>query len=237
MDLTSPALKTDQYLLSPHGAVSQAADADAILSRARPHRGSSTEPSSGFGPAFAAARWARHMVAAFMRPPLAVPPSRQELSAMPRSGSDAAASLVADARGTGTIATATEDAAALRSTHGASVATEAQATIAAWLAVDLEVSAVIGRRGTAAVLQRALMVTRRMHRWMPEPSDDVSLDACVRALGDALAGQAPEDSSAGQQALETAFHDLLSSLVGGALTTQLLHTARTALRTRIEPAP
>ncbi len=97
--------------------------------------------------------------------------------------------------------------------------------IALWRAVDLDVSAVIGRRGTAAVLRRALVVVRRTHGWMSEPPDDDDFDACLHALIDVLASQAPEERVSGQHALEFAFHDLLASLVGGVLAAQLLRTA------------
>ena len=161
---------------------------------------------------------------------------------MPGSGSDPAASFVVDAHETGTIATATnvatgDDAAAAKSAHAASAARQAQGTIARWRAVDHDVSAVIGHRGTAAVLRRALTTTRRAHGWMPAPAEDASFDACVRALSDALAGQAPEASGAGRLSLEAAFRDLLASLVGGALTTQLLRAAWIADCTRIESVP
>lgn len=161
---------------------------------------------------------------------------------MPASGSDPAILFVADGHDMGTIATATdistsEDATAVLRANSASPGTEIQAAIALWRAVDLDVSAVIGHRGTAAVLRRALTMARRTHGWMPEPVDDASLDACVFALSDALASQAPAVSGAANHALEGTFRDLLASLVGSTLTTQLLRAAWTARRPPIEPVP
>ena len=110
----------------------------------------------------------------------------------------------------------------------------AQGTIALWRAVDLDVSAVIGQRGTAAVLRRALVVMRRTHGWMSAPSDDTDFDACVHTLSHVLASRAPEERVSGQHALETAFHDLLASLVGAPLAAQLLRAGWSERRTRLE---
>ncbi len=156
---------------------------------------------------------------------------------MPGPGSDPAASFVSEAHEMGTITTATDDTTATLGSTTARIDPAIEAAIALWRAVDLEVSALIGRRGSAAVLRRTLVMTRRRHGWMHEPSDDAGFEACVLALGDALGGQAPEESLAGRHALEAAFHDLLASLVGGALTTQLLRAARESLQPRIESVP
>ena len=110
----------------------------------------------------------------------------------------------------------------------------AEATIALWRAVDLGVSTVIGRRGTAAVLRRALVIVRRTHGWMSEPLDDLDFDGCVHTLNNALASQAPEQRASGKHALETVFHDLLASLVGAALAAQLLRAAWSERQIRIE---
>lgn len=200
------------------------------------------ELSSGFGQAFAAVRWAQGMVAGFVHPSHMIPSTRQELSAMHVSGSDPIASLALMTNETGTIAAATDrstvdDATAMRSASAESADAGVQGTIALWRAVDLDVSAVIGQRGTAAVLRRALYVTRRTHGWMSEPADDTDFDACVSTLSDALAGQAPEERASGQHALESAFHDLLASLVGAALAAQLLRTAWAERQARIDAVP
>ena len=156
---------------------------------------------------------------------------------MPGPRSDSAASFVSEAHGMGTITTATDDSTAAQGSTTASADPSMHATIALWRAVDLEVSAVIGPRGSAAVLRRTLVMTRRTHGWMHEPSDEAGFEACVLALGEALAGQASEESVAGRLALEAAFRDLLSSLVGGALATQLLRASRESLQPRIERVP
>ena len=156
---------------------------------------------------------------------------------MPGPGSDPAASFVSEAHEMGTITIATDDTTAAQGATTASADPATHVTIALWRAVDLQVSALIGRRGSAAVLRRTLAVTRRTHGWLHEPSDDAGFEACVLALSAALAGQAHEESAAAGRALEAAFHDLLSSLVGAMLTTQLLGAARDSLQPGIDPVP
>lgn len=157
------------------------------------------------------------------------------------SRSDPTASLALVTHRSAKIAAATggpmvDDAAAVRSASAESADSGAQGTIALWRAVDLDVSAVIGQRGTAAVLRRALVVMRRTHGWMSDPADDTDFDACLHSLADTLASQAPEERASGQRALEAAFHDLLASLVGAALATQLLRAAWSERQARIDAA-
>ena len=137
---------------------------------------------------------------------------------------------IAAAMGRSTI----DDATAARSARAESAGPVVEGTIALWRAVDLDVSAVIGQRGTAAVLRRALVVMRRTHGWMSEPSDDTDFDACVQALSNVFASRAPEERVSGQHDLETAFHDLLASLVGATLAAQLLRAGWTERRARLE---
>jgi hypothetical protein len=108
---------------------------------------------------------------------------------------------------------------------------------ARWGAVDAALSGVIGRRGAAAVLRRALFMTRGTHRWMPVPSPDTGFDACLDAFTRALAEQRREDCGAGRRALEASFHDLLATLVGMELTGQLLQASRCAQPALRTPVP
>jgi hypothetical protein len=160
---------------------------------------------------------------------------------MPGCGSDPAASFVPQANETRTIAaapamTTSEEAAAIQSAGVASHGTEIQGAIALWHAIDLDVSAVIGPRGTAAVLRPVLAMTRRTHGWLPELPHDAGFDVCVRALSDALDDGGTEASAAARQAVQVAFRDLLASLVGAALAKQLLKAASAARQARGEPA-
>jgi hypothetical protein len=113
----------------------------------------------------------------------------------------------------------------------------ARGTIALWRPVDLDVSAVIGHRGTAAVLRRALATVRRTHGWLPDPSDGASFDVCVKSLDDALEGRGKEEAAAGVLAVQMDFRSLLATLVGNALTGQLLGAAWPDPLTRGERTP
>ena len=95
-------------------------------------------------------------------------------------------------------------------------------TIAPWRAIGPGVSALIGHRGSVAVLRRALAVARRTHGWLPEPPVDCGFDACVESLGDALGDRCAGEVGEGGLAVQVAFRGLLASLVGAALTEQLL---------------
>lgn len=236
------APKADKYVLSVRGSVSDMADANAILSRPHPFlaiwHGTLTQP----GRAFAAVRWTQGMVAAFIHPLRIDHPSLQELSPMRVSEAATAACLSVQAPEAGTTAAAMvrsrgDHATLAKRAGAASGGAAVDATLVLWRAADLDVSAVIGHRGTAAVLRRALVIMRRTHGWMPEPPDDADFDACVRNLCDAFAGQAPEERASGQRLLEATFHDLLASLVGAALTTQLLRAAWIQRQARIDTAP
>ena len=157
---------------------------------------------------------------------------------MQASGSDPTASLALMTHETRTTAATDRstlgDATSVRGAKAGLADSGVKGTIALWRAVDLDVSAVIGQRGTAAVLRRALVVMRRTHGWMSEPSDAADFDACVHTLSNVLASQAPEERVSGQHALETAFHDLLASLVGAPLAAQLLRAAWSERRARLE---
>ena len=106
-----------------------------------------------------------------------------------------------------------------------------------WRAIDLDLSEVIGPRGTAAVLRRALATARRTHGWLPGPSDDCSFDACLQCLDEALGDRCTEEVGAGTLAVQMAFRGLLASLVGAALAEQLLGAAWTDGQAQGEPMP
>lgn len=113
----------------------------------------------------------------------------------------------------------------------------AAGTFALWRSVDLDVSAVIGQRGTAAVLRQALATVRRTHGWLPDPADDCGFDACMRCLDDAPDGRGIEEVAAGRLAVQVAFGGLLASLVGVELAGQLLGAAWPGRQVLGEPMP
>lgn len=109
--------------------------------------------------------------------------------------------------------------------------------IAEWRDVDRDVSATIGYRGTAAVLRLAIATAKRRHAWLPEQPDGSSFDVCLTSLDSVLDGQGPEEAVAGKLAVQLAFRSLLASLVGPALTEQLLDATWPVGRTSGEILP
>jgi hypothetical protein len=197
---------------------------------------SNSKPSSGVGRTFEAmrrAQQAQHVAAAFIRP------RASSLSGSSAAATGLAASFVPDALETNPIAAGSEvlNSADSMTVTSARAAEAAHATTAVWHVVDLDLSAVIGQRGAAAVLLQALATTRRLHGWMPEPPADASFRRCVCALGDALADQPPQACAAGTLFLESTFQELLSSLVGAALTTELLRRAWALRHALVESLP
>lgn len=178
--------------------------------------------SSGFGQTFPPVKWAQDMVAAFVRPRRATNPPRQEHPARAGFGSDKAAA-----------ATAAE----LSIRADAACPATTRDTTGLWRAIDLDVSAVIGHRGTAAVLRRAVAMARRTHGWLPETSEDSSFDACVDCLEGALDERGIEEAGSARLAVQVAFRGLLASLVGTALAEQLLGAAWTPAQARGESVP
>jgi hypothetical protein len=101
----------------------------------------------------------------------------------------------------------------------------ADRAVALWRAVEGDLSPVLGRRATLALHRRALFLTRVHIAWLPDPTDQDSLQDCLTQLAQTLATRSAVDADAAALALEQAFHDLLASLIGAGLTTQLLRSA------------
>ena len=96
---------------------------------------------------------------------------------------------------------------------------------ALWRAVDGDLSPVIGRRGTLALHRRATSLVRRSLAWLPEPTEQDSLEDCLVQLCSVLATRSVDETHSATLALESEFHDLLASLIGASLTTLLLRSA------------
>ena len=94
-----------------------------------------------------------------------------------------------------------------------------------WRAAEQDLAPVIGQRGVAAVLGRTLCTARRTHAWLPDLPGEAAFEDCMQALAQAFSGQWAGEAATASRALEETFHGQLSSLVGAALTTELLRTA------------
>jgi hypothetical protein len=98
----------------------------------------------------------------------------------------------------------------------------ADAVAAVWRDIDLSLHPIIGHRGVAALYDRSLALASARHPWLATgpPVAPAAIDAS--ALHAALAMRPPAEAAAGGGALLQVFRDLLSSLIGAALTDRLL---------------
>lgn len=98
----------------------------------------------------------------------------------------------------------------------------ADAQAAVWRDINLALHPIIGRRGVAALYDRSLALASARHPWLAtgQPVAPDAIDAS--ALHAALAMRPPAEAAAGGGALLQVFRDLLSSLIGAALTDRLL---------------
>lgn len=109
--------------------------------------------------------------------------------------------------------------------HGANVGQIADTAVATWRSIDAVLSPIIGQRGVAALYKRSLYLSRGDHPWLvvaaedtpPQPDDFATLHR-------ALAKQTSVNAAAANGALLTTFSDLLTSLIGTALTERLLQS-------------
>jgi len=81
---------------------------------------------------------------------------------------------------------------------------------------------ILGSRGVAALYQRALHVARSRHPWLAESVEVVQPTIDLVALKAAFAQQDRTEATAAATAVLHSFHDLLASLIGGALCERLL---------------
>jgi hypothetical protein len=106
----------------------------------------------------------------------------------------------------------------------------ADATIAVWFDVATALQSIIGRQGVAALYDRSVSLTAKVHPWLiPWRShDDHSVD--LDALQSVIARQTTEDAAAGAGALLQTFYDVLVGLIGPALCEQLLASVRESVQ-------
>ncbi len=98
----------------------------------------------------------------------------------------------------------------------------ADAIVALWRDIERQLTPIIGQRGVAALHGRSLFLTARVHPWLAVAPDRVALAMDLDALRAAVLQQDAAAAMHGCGDLFTSFHDLLSSMVGPALTDRLL---------------
>jgi hypothetical protein len=116
----------------------------------------------------------------------------------------------------------------------------AEAVFELWLEIDQALHPIIGHRGVAALYNRSLKLTQRAYPWVAIGHQGQLAAADPAALKVTLVQQAATEAAAGGSALFGAFHGLLSSLVGPALTEQLLSSVwahSSAVASAQDPSP
>lgn len=106
----------------------------------------------------------------------------------------------------------------------ATAAQIAQAMAEIWREISVVLSPIIGSRGVAALYGRSLYLTAAAHPWLAALSERQQAEMDLAALEALAARQSSADATAGGTALLQAFHQLLASLIGPALTARLLRS-------------
>lgn len=100
----------------------------------------------------------------------------------------------------------------------------ADATVAAWQAIDAALSPIIGQRGVAALYLRSLHLNRPVHPGLPAATEGLQSSMDTGALKSALAQQDAAGAAAAGGAVLQTFHELLTTLIGPSLTERLLRS-------------
>jgi hypothetical protein len=100
----------------------------------------------------------------------------------------------------------------------------AEKAVRTWRALDAALAPIIGHRGFAALYRRSLYLARTAHPCFAAVHDGELQPPDFAALQTALSQQTGADAVAANAALLQTFHDLLTSLIGTALTERLLRS-------------
>lgn len=104
----------------------------------------------------------------------------------------------------------------------ATAAQIADATVAAWQAIDSALAPIIGQRGVVALYKRSLYLNLVLRPCLNAAIETNEPLLGLVALKSVMAQQSADDAAAiGGELLQT-FHELLTSLVGPSLTERLL---------------
>jgi hypothetical protein len=106
--------------------------------------------------------------------------------------------------------------------NGANAAQIADAIVSAWQEIEAVLSPIVGQRGVAMLYKRSLYLIGPAHPWLAGMHEGVQTAVDLAALKSVFAQQNSTDAAAAGGAFLQTFHDLLASLVGPALTEQLL---------------
>lgn len=109
-----------------------------------------------------------------------------------------------------------------RSGSGGDVHPVADAVVSLWRDIELQLIPIIGPRGVAALHRRSLFLTAREYSWLSIASDGTAPTMDLDSLRHMLHLQDATAALAAAGAHFLTFHDLLTTMVGPALTERLL---------------
>ena len=91
--------------------------------------------------------------------------------------------------------------------------------------IDAVLAPIIGHGGVVAIYERTRHLSARSYPWLAGPDDGFGSGMDLEELKVLIGLQSNEEAAAGASCLVESIHDLLVSLIGEALTTQLLGAA------------
>jgi uncharacterized membrane protein YbjE (DUF340 family) len=94
-----------------------------------------------------------------------------------------------------------------------------------WRQLAVQLSPLIGDSGFCALFGRAARLSTAQFSWLASMPSGKSIDALLVALGHHLASAGHVQASLANEVLLTTFTKLLTGLIGGALTMQILDSA------------
>jgi hypothetical protein len=102
----------------------------------------------------------------------------------------------------------------------------ADAAVSIWEEIAAALHSVIGRRGVAAMYDRSVSLTTRLHPWIADARGAAKSLVDLAALQAIVAQQDNSTAAAGTAELLQTFYAVLASLIGSALSDELLRSVR-----------
>jgi len=105
---------------------------------------------------------------------------------------------------------------------GSEAARIAQSWVEVWQEIERLLAPIVGAGGVAALYRRSLHLAGADHPWLEFGTHRIDTGIDLPALQTAMAQRSGADAVAGGRALLQSFRDLLTNLIGGGLSEQLL---------------
>jgi hypothetical protein len=98
----------------------------------------------------------------------------------------------------------------------------ADLAVSSWSRIDAALAPIIGHGGVDALFKRSLYLSRGAHPWLESAYAGALAPGDLGMLRAALQAQSDNDAAGAHVTVLRAFHDLLTNLIGAALTERLL---------------